>query len=384
MISKEEFLVLYEKNLSGACTPEEKQLLESYSDEIFMPDDQWDSDLGDKKRIYHLLKTNLKQNLPDTAFSKSSNRNTWIKVAAGIFMTLSVGLLFWNQQKPVNKPAYTTNKIEQKIVPGGNKAYLTMADGAVILLNEVKNGTLNTQTDVQINKVKDGILEYNHSVTSDKNIHQLSYNTINIPRGGEYQVVLSDGTKVWLNSASSLKYPAVFHGNERKVELSGEAYFEVAKNVSKPFHVVVNGINVQVLGTHFNIMSYGDDKEVKTTLLEGSVRLSGKTAAILLKPGQQAMLNEQQTAFNVKTVDVEDVIAWKNGLFAFNNEDIQTIMKRISRWYDVEVIFPENFRRRNFGGTISRFKDVESVLKSLELTGSIHFKIEGRRITVMP
>jgi transmembrane sensor len=181
-----------------------------------------------------------------------------------------------------------------------------------------------------------------------------------------------------------LKYPTVFYGHERRVELSGEAYFEVAKNAAKPFKVSVNGINVQVLGTHFNIMGYNDEKEVKTTLLEGSVKLTNKNCTALLKPGEQGVLNHQQTAFNIENVDVDDVVAWKNGFFAFNNEDIQTIMKEISRWYDVDVEFPEKFKRRNFGGTVSRFKDVSQVLNALELTGSIHFKVEERRIIVMP
>ncbi|WPU92983.1 FecR family protein [Mucilaginibacter sabulilitoris] len=385
MITKEEFLFLYEKNLSGECTPEEKRLLESYQDEVTMPDGKWEPGLGNKKRLHRTLKANLQESIPYKSFSRTPNRYTWMKAAAAILVLFTAGVLLWRSQQPVSKkPVYAVAPVVKKILPGGNKAYLTMANGTIITLNGLKNGQLATQTGVQINKVKDGLLTYSQQSAAGAGGKELAYNMINTPRGGQYQLILADGTKVWLNSTSSLKYPAVFYGKERKVELSGEAYFEVAKNPSKPFTVSVNGMSVQVLGTHFNVMAYNDEKDIKTTLLEGSVKLTNHGHQALLRPGQQGALNEGQSAFIVKDVDVDDAVAWKNGLFAFNNEDIQTIMKRISRWYDVDVVFPEKFRRKNFGGTVSRFGDVSEVLHSLELTGSVHFKTEGRRITVMP
>ncbi|MDN5287879.1 MAG: hypothetical protein JWR38_4153 [Mucilaginibacter sp.] len=383
MITKEEFLFLFEKKLSGQCTPEEKRLLESYEDDMIMPDDQWGADLGEKKRLHGILKASLSQSIPEKNILRKSNQFPWLRAVAAIIILLSVGVLIWRSQQPVIKQKIdAVAPVPYKILPGGNKAYLTMANGNVITLNGLKNGTLATQTGVQINKVKDGVLAYSKKSTSGP--QELAYNMINTPRGGQYQLVLADGTRVWLNSASSLKYSTAFYGKERKVELSGEAYFEVAKNPSKPFTVNVNGMGVQVLGTHFNIMAYNDEKDIKTTLLEGSVKLINQDHLALLKPGQQGSFNEQQRAFSIKNVDVEDAVAWKNGFFVFDNEDIQTIMKRISRWYDVDVIFPEKFRRKNFGGTVSRFNDVSQVLRSLELTGSVHFKTEGRRITVMP
>ena len=383
MITKEEFLFLFEKNLSGKCTPEEKRLLESYKDDIVMPDDGWDADLGEKKRLHDILKTKLSQSIPEKAVVRKSNRFLWLRTAAAIIILLGAGILIRRSQLPVAKPGIdAVIPVPNKILPGGNKAYLTMANGSVITLNGLKNGTLATQSGVQINKVKEGVLAYNNrSATGPQ---EMAYNMINTPRGGQYQLVLADGTRVWLNSASSLKYPTAFYGKDRKVELTGEAYFEVAKNPSKPFTVSVNGMSVQVLGTHFNIMAYNDEKEIKTTLLEGSVKLINKNNQALLKPGQQGSFNEEQNEFGIRNIDVEDAVAWKNGFFVFDNEDIQTIMKRISRWYDVDVVFPEKFRRKNFGGTVSRFNDVSQVLHSLELTGSVHFKTEGRRITVMP
>ncbi|MGN8070140.1 FecR family protein [Mucilaginibacter sp. 22184] len=384
MLTKEEFLFLFKKNLSGECTPEEIRLLESYQDNIVMPDDKWEADLGDKKRVRGTLKGMLKESIPERSARRSSIGV--YRMAAAIILLLGVCIIIWRGRlSSIPKQPDMEATSSKKILPGGNKAYLTMANGSVITLNGLKNGTLGTQTGIRINKVKDGVLSYDKQTEGQKDgAGELAYNTINIPRGGQYQLVLSDGTKVWLNSASSLKYPAAFSGKERKVELAGEAYFEVAKDRTKPFTVGVNGMSVQVLGTHFNINAYSDEKTIETTLLEGSVKLSSNGKQAFLKPGQQGKFSIQQTAFNISNVDVEDAVAWKNGFFAFNNEDIQTIMKRISRWYDVDVVFPEKFKRKNFGGTVSRFTDVEQVLNSLELTGSVHFKTEGRRITVMP
>ncbi len=387
MITKEEFLILYEKNLSGECTPEEKQLLEAHHDEITMPDDEWDKDLGNKKRLYNILNAKLHESMGSTSGNGGAiKRYVWVKWAAALLIFFSAAMLYL-KLRPVT-PAYNgLAKVKPAVIlPGSNKAYLTMSNGTVITLNGARNGKLLAQSGTQVNKVKDGLLEYNGqksgnpAAAADEN----AYNTMNVPRGGQYQLILSDGTKVWLNSASSLKYPVSFNGRERIVELTGEAYFEVVKNDAQPFKVRVNGITVQDLGTHFNVMGYSDEKEVKTTLLEGAVKLVNNGHEAFLKPGEQGMLNSQHNGFNVRDVDVDDVVAWKNGFFAFNNEDIQTIMRRISRWYDVDVVFPAQFKRKNFGGTISRFKDVDEVLNALELTGSIHFKIEGRRITVMP
>ena len=386
MITKEEFLILYEKNLSGKCTPEEKQLLESYQDEISMPDDKWNVQFGNKKHIRQVLKANIRQTLHHDHSAHVSNKRLYLKIAAAAIVFFTAGVLVFKLHPNKTKVNYTVKNPVDHIVPGSNKAYLTTANGAVITLNGLKNGSLLSQGGIQINKVKDGLLKYGKKVAANSagSINNVIYNTITVPRGGQYQLVLADGTKVWLNSASIMKFPVAFTGRDRQVELSGEAYFEVVKNPSQPFKVAVNGITVQDLGTHFNVMGYSDDKEVKTSLLEGSVKLSGNKATAILKPGEQGILNDQQNAFKIEKVDMDDVVAWKNGFFAFNDEDIQTIMKRISRWYDVDVVFPQQFKRKNFGGTVSRFADVSQVLKDLELTGSIHFKVEGRRITVMP
>jgi ferric-dicitrate binding protein FerR (iron transport regulator) len=187
-----------------------------------------------------------------------------------------------------------------------------------------------------------------------------------------------------LNAASSIKYPITFSGNERNVELTGEAYFEVAKNKDKPFNVKVNGMKVEVLGTHFNVMAYNDENSIETTLLEGSVKLTKKGASATLLPNQQGSLSRDAQGFRVTEVVAQDIIAWKNGFFKFDNENIETIMRKVARWYDVDITYEGDLTRQNFGGTVSRFNDLSKLLKTLELTGTIHFKIDGRRITVMP
>lgn len=384
MITKEEFLILYEKMLAGRCTPEEKQLLEAYSDDMVLPDDTWDAQLGDKEQVYRSLKARMEESMPGLAVIKPARRYLRLKVAACFLVLLSTGILVWrNTLSTQQKATYAVAPGATKaIYPGGNKAYLTMADGTVISLNDAKNGNLSAQAGTEIYKLKDGVVAYNstgHGASSS----EIAWNTIHIPRGGQYQVILADGTKVWLNSASSLRFPAAFTGAERTVELSGEGYFEVADNAAKPFKVNVSGMEVQVLGTHFNVMAYNDEPVIKTTLLEGSVKLHKADSEALLKPGEQGVLHTaQQAAFAVRRVEVEDAIAWKNGLFVFNNEEIETIMKRIARWYDVEVVFPAAYKTRKFGGTISRFENVTEVLKTLELTGTVHFKTEGRKIVV--
>ncbi|WCT14879.1 FecR family protein [Mucilaginibacter jinjuensis] len=385
MIGKDEFITLYKKYLEGQCTPEEIKQLEAYEDDMSMPDDSWGNDLGDRKKLFNTLQHKLQESIGyEGGAHHTWYAGRWFSVAASVLILLSIGFGLWkvSENRVQQQPVYAMAQPSKKIVPGSDKAYLTMANGSVITLNGAANGTLAVQSGIKVDKVQEGLLKY----TTDDNAssEQTAFNLITTPRGGKYQVELADGTRVWLNSATSLKYPASFTGKERRVELSGEAYFEVAKNPSKPFLVTVNGITVRVLGTHFNIMGYNDEKAVKTTLLEGSVKLSYNAHEVLLKPGEQGLLNTSQTGFEVSNVDVDDVVAWKNGFFAFNNEDIQTIMKRISRWYDVDVVFPEQFKRKNFGGTVSCFDDVSQVLKSLELTGSVHFKIEGRRIIVMP
>jgi transmembrane sensor len=274
-----------------------------------------------------------------------------------------------------------------------------IADGSNIILGSAQNGVLATQANIDIRKAAGGKIVYNASQPLSPNAPVL-YNTITTPRGGQYQVTLSDGSKVWLNAASSLKFPAAFSNNERVVELTGEAYFEVAKLTGPsvagregsriPFKVITANQTVEVLGTHFNVNAYDDEATINTTLLEGSVKIvQAKTnASQLLKPGQQAKMGAN---IRVSDVDASQAVAWKNGYFIFSHEDIGSIMRQVSRWYDINIQYEGDVTKEGFVGTISKFKDVAQVLDMLQLTGSVRFKTENdpaepgkKRIIVMP
>lgn len=381
-MTQAEYIELYDKYMAGNCTPHEKEQLEKYADDFQLSDKPWDENIGDEQEIKAEITERLYGSRKPIWGKFFQNR--YRSAAAILLIIISVGVLL---HKKVKTPVYNTAKNIKKntgpVIPGSNKATLTLSDGSNIDLNDTQKGVLSNQGSVSVNKLSDGKLVYNiKGEGANSQSTPILYNTITTPRGGQYQVVLADGTKVWLNSESSLKFPATFSGKERHVELTGEAYFEVAKNKSMPFNIAVNKMSIEVLGTHFNVNAYSDEDAIKTTLLEGSVKLASGNTTALLKPGEQAVL--QQHDFKINKVNTEETVAWKNGYFMFDNENIQSIMKKVARWYNVDVVYTGNVDERGFGGTVSRFETVAGVLKSLELTGTVHFKLEGRRITVMP
>lgn len=302
------------------------------------------------------------------------------KVAAAIVLLASAAFFFRNTASHEQAAAVqsTEERFKYDAAPGGNNAVLTLADGSTIVLNEAENGILTNLGGIAVSKAKDGQLVYNVSAqNSQLTLHHLplTYNTISIPKGGQYQIILPDGTKVWLNSSSSLIFPTVFKGNERKVALKGEAYFEVAK-AGTPFYVESGSQQIEVLGTHFNVTAYEDESTAKTTLLEGCVKISHLTShtSHLLKPGQQAVLGK--SAIKVLEVDTEEAVAWKNGMFQFNNTDIQTVMRQLERWYNVDAA-EQDMPNRKFNGVISRDVPLSQVLKMMEITSGLKFKIEN-------
>ncbi|SEO06676.1 FecR protein [Mucilaginibacter gossypiicola] len=305
----------------------------------------------------------------------------YFAVAAAILLLVTIGVI--TRKFAGKHDLYATNAIAQKIIPGGNKAVLTLADGSQIILDSAKRGLLASQQNISVKKATDGQLIYDASgqKQSNQSNDQLAYNTISIPKGGQYQVVLPDGTKVWLNAASSLKFPVAFKGKERNVELSGEGYFEVAKNKAMPFRVAVNHTTVEVLGTHFNIMGYGDEASTNTTLLEGSVKIISGDKQKLIIPGEQARVSD---GIEVAKVNAAQAIAWKNGNFNFAHENIETIMRKVARWYDVNIQYQGTTTHEGFVGTVPRSENISEVLNALELTGLVHFKIVERRVIVMP
>ncbi|WP_316818604.1 FecR domain-containing protein [Pedobacter nyackensis] len=375
-------------------TKEAKELLDRYSQGKLSPQEQADLEswYNHQAKLNPSLKDNddfaAALNELDQAFPfhkiviNPVKTYSWrlIGVAAAVLICMSAGLYFYSNFQATNKQQQFANDIK----PGGNKAFLTLADGSKISLTDAINGEVAKQAGISITKTKDGQLIYNVVGKSGNKRDANLFNTIETPRAGQYQIKLPDGTQVWLNASSSLRYPAVFTGHERTVELKGEGYFEVAKDPDRPFKVKSGMQELQVLGTHFNVNAYADEAIIKTTLLEGSVRINGTVAGkdIVLKPGQQSLMS--YNGLKIGAADIEESVAWKNGYFKFNDENIERILKKVSRWYDVDIQYEGKMTDKIFNGKVSRYSNVSEVLHILQLTGAIEFKIEGRRIIVMP
>jgi transmembrane sensor len=270
--------------------------------------------------------------------------------------------------------------IKKDLLPGSNKAILTLGNGSTIILDSSRKGQLAQQSGATIFKSDNGQISYKADVLSD---HSIVYNTLTTPRGGQYKLLLPDGTGVWLNAASSITYPTAFTGKERTVQVTGEVYFEVAKNTSMPFRVQVKQMEVSVLGTHFDINAYDEESSINTTLLEGAVKVSEGDRQELLQPGQQARLAGNGPIKILPGVDLDAVMAWKNGFFSFHHTDLQTVMRELARWYDVSIEYRGDIPDMKFGGDISRSANASQVLHILE-ESKIHFTIEGKKIIVTP
>jgi transmembrane sensor len=394
LYSRNRFINLVKKYISGKTTPGEKTFLYKYYDQ-FEAKDSGLSNLPEDDLA--IVKGRMKNKIwADTLLKKevapkkgllvylTNNLKKTVAAAAVFIAVLSISILWFTgknklqQNAGQNQPVANHTK-KQSIQPGSDKAILTLSDGSTITLDSVGNSTINSQGNTAISSKNGKVIYAKAGVAATEQV----FNTIATPRGGQYQVVLSDGTQVWLNASSSLHYPVVFNSNERKVELTGEAYFEVAKNASHPFIVNVKDVNVKVLGTHFNIMSFDDEDRIATTLLEGAVNVTKRNESVLMKPGQQIRYYNNGKTEIKNDVDVEEVVAWKNGKFHFADADIKTIMRQLSRWYNIDVSYAGNIPQTMFGGIIGRKQNVNELLKLFELTGKVHFKIEGTKITVM-
>lgn len=384
-MQKEEIKAVWDRYRSGKATKEDRALLEgwylNYEHEGLA--DLTDTELEDRVAAVRRKLPLLEEDT--TKYVKVKRLWPRLAAAASVLLCLSVGGYFLLHKQPQQQIAQ--NQPQYHDIPsGGNKAVLTLASGKQIILTDAKNGKLVEQGNTVINKTQDGQVVYSASkasrqVSGGDLKGTIAYNTMATPRGGQYHLTLSDGTNVWLNAASSIKYPTAFTGNDRQVEITGEAYFEVAHNAAKPFSVISNGQTVEVLGTHFNINAYADEPAIKTTLLEGSVKFNAGSHQGLLYPGQQSVFNTTTAALTVQLVDVSQVIAWKNGFFEFDNIDLATLMRQISRWYDVDIIYQNIDNKSLFGGGISRKLNLSQVLHLLE-TNKLHFKIEGRKVIV--
>ena len=390
MNQNELFKELMEQFISGEITPEGKTMLlemldnPRYSEELnSILRDNFDSveipsvsSEVTEKFIEELKgKMNSSSKTEKTAVIKLFN---WKKIAVAASILIAVGIgTFVALQKGDEAPVVVVSKQVNDKAPGKTGAILTLADGSIIVLDSLGNGLVANQNNTTVSK-KNGALVYKSGNNSE-----LVYNTMTTPRARQYNLELSDGTKVWLNASSSLTFPTSFASNERKVILTGEAYFEVAKDKKRPFRVSVNEMQVNVLGTHFNINAYDDEATINTTLLEGSVLLSEKSQKVLLKPGQQAQKQKKGTIVVNNKVNIDEVMGWKNGVFYFENAGIQTVLREISRWYDVDVVFEKGIPVRTFEGEIQRNLKLSQVLKILE-KNKVHFKIDGNVLRVQP
>ena len=309
----------------------------------------------------------------------------WFKYAAAAVLIITISFFIRSiLQKPVPVNTSTEKPIAATtdIAPGSQGAVLTLADGRKVVLDSLGNGTISLQTGAEV-RLKDGQLVYEPVAATEE---QMVYNSISTPKGRQFQLILPDGTKVWLNAASSLKYPTHFSGNERKVEIKGEAYFEVAKNAQKPFIVTLpQGAEVRVLGTHFNINAYDNEPAIKTTLLEGAVKVSSMVngQSSMLKPGEQAVLKENSPLTIHHSPDLEKVMAWKNGVFNFEDATLQEVMHQLERWYDIEVVYETGIPKLEFVGKMGRDLSLNNVLRGLEIN-KVHCRLEGRKLIVLP
>ncbi|MBC9932784.1 FecR family protein [Chitinophaga qingshengii] len=379
----EELLALIREDHSGTITRQvETLLLQELPDNATAGYDAayWDGIAG------KILTADKPEMAGDTVIPIRSSRRRWLPAAAAAVLLLAVGA-YWLLKPAARRPEIIASApVKQDVAPGGNKAVLILADGSTISLDSTASGALTQQGNTHITQPAGGQLIYSAAGAEPGTMVQ--YNTLRTPRGGQFQVTLPDGTKVWLNAASSLKYPVAFKGATRQVELTGEAYFDVAQQAATPFKVAVHtgkdSLEVAVLGTQFNIMAYTDENMVKTTLLEGAVKVNSHGKSQQLAPGQGAYLDKRQNLLALQPhVNTEEAVAWKNGYLQLEGNDIASVMRMISRWYNVDVVFkspvPAHFR-----GIIPRNVPVSQVLKILEMTGEVHFEISGRQIIVSP
>ncbi len=369
---------ILQKYQAGTATKEEKAFLENWV--LYGTTDG--TDLTDDELLYDLAEIRQRLNI-DRAQKKPMQLWPVIAAAASILLFLSIGGYFILHKQP----QLQTARLLKDIAPGGNKAVLTLSNGKQISLTDAKLGVLASDGKTIINKTESGKVIYSDNGKTIASA--VTYNTITIPRGGKWNVVLPDGSKAWLDASSSIRFPVAFIDNNRTVEITGQVYFEIVHNAAKPFRVVANGQTVEDIGTHFNINAYTDEPAIKTTLLEGSIKVSAprslsskNRAGIVLKPGQQAVLSSSSNNIVVENADPDNVLAWKEGYFIFKQASIQSVMRQFARWYDVDVEYEGKTQPSMITGKIPRDVKASEALKILSVLDDIHFKIEDKKIII--
>jgi transmembrane sensor len=399
------FIRLIQKYMRGKASPEEEQFIEAYYESFDASGEQPQLQHDEEKALLaQEMKANIWQHI-DAAEQAPIHipvvKRLWFRMtmAAAVVVVVAIPVYYYIIKTPTPKQVAQTSKLpapQHDVLPGGNKATLTLADGTIVDLDNAANGTISEQNNTTITK-KDGELKYEPAMDNRQlAINAVAYNLLSTPKGGQYFLELPDGSKVWLNAASSIRYPTAFNSKERLVELTGEAWFDIKKNQNIPFRVHFTSPSkdggdreglIEVMGTQFNVNAYHDESAIRTTLLEGKIKLISDKQTAIMKPGQQAQIKNTSLGNGrirlIDDVDTEEAIAWKNGLFYFDNVDIQAIMRQLARWYKVQVVFKGRIPARRFAGQVSRNSNLSQVLRILELS-KIHFTVEGDVVTVLP
>jgi len=385
-MTEEEIKLLLERYASDLCTPDEKEWVEAWlRHEATQSDWSW-RNKSHVQNVKQRIAAKIEQEVP-ISIRRRTTFNYWLAGIAATFLLLVLSVVFLQRNRHEQLNAQNIIALPEQI--GGPK--LTMADGTVIDLADLKAGTTNRQGQASIKKLEGNSLIYAYQNNMETEPIEKQFNTLRIPAGTSYQLALPDGSKVWLNACSELSFPTVFDKESRKVSLKGEAYFEVARQSKQPFIVEANGSQISVIGTAFNVSAYRDEEKVITTLTEGAVAVSLNNHSLILKPNEQATADLTNRRIGKAQVDPEVFLAWKSDYFVFDDLDIKSIMHQISRWYNIEVVFQGNIPTKKFGGTFSRSKSIEELLAYLEQLGNIRFKLNDisfmqkeRRIIVMP
>lgn len=386
MHSEEKYTELAEKWMNGTITPEEERVFAEWynanqDEEVIVPATFASDEQEHRDRILAHIRSNMNGALP-------RRRPRWLPaVAAAVLLLAGAGSIWWGLGRSADRTPQLADATPATVIrPVTDKATLTLGDGSTIDLEAAKDGSTTANGAAHIDRQAARLIykaEQATGATEPTAPAVMAYNTLTTPRGGLYSIILPDGTKAWLNASSSLRYPVAFRGATREVTLTGEGYFEVAPNAAQPFVVRVGSVTVNVLGTHFDVMAYDDEPAITTTLLEGAVNVQAGDRQQKLIPGEQAQLIKDDNQLLSAKADVDQAIAWKNGIFKFKSEDIRSVMRKVSRWYDVDVTF-EGTITEHFTGAVQRGADVKELLKTMELTNSIHFRVEGNRIIVTP
>ena len=395
-LTDEQLQVLAEKMLSGTITPEEQALLDQWLSR--KPGEQmvWTSGDADEKALKDRLLKRIKEDAGISGTTTRTRRmdvlHQYRRIAAAIVLLLvagGAGFIFLLDRRPLTPERAIQDAPVHDIAPGSTGAILTLADGSKVVLDTTGNGNIAVQGMSRLMKQNDQLI-YEQSMGSDASGdtagEDVAYNTMTTPRGRQFKVVLSDGSTVWLNAASSITYPSVFTGAERKVIVTGEVYFEVTRDADKPFVVQIGtseagDARVTVLGTHFNVMAYPDEKRIETTLMEGSVRVSKGDGQVIINPGQQASFSLASDQIRVAEVDTDRVNAWVNGKMSLDNLDVEAIMRQLSRWYNVDVKFEGPAPREHYWGLINRNVYLTSMLEVMRANG-INVRLEGDTVIV--